>query len=261
MTSRPFRLYGATDSSKVLDHARTTVRAWLERWTAQGVSENTTEVRLLNVAVAPAQNWIHLASDINHQLGIQLEGDWVRALPRIIYGGVCGDSQLNQSGSLEKELFDSMLADLATRFVHQSELTDGLSQTLTTTEISTEVNRPGAGFMMVRVSVTTDHHIWLMMSPQYVEPILEVSDRKVSQSVTVSPVLAIGNRRVTLELAVGTGELTIEELSSLAVGDVIPLDRKLNEEINVCIASDMPFCRGYMGVKQGRVAVQLLSNS
>jgi flagellar motor switch/type III secretory pathway protein FliN len=261
MTSRPFRLYGESDSTKVLDYSRSVVRAWSECWIAQVASDTPIEARLLDVAVAPAQNWLHLASDIDHQFGFQMEGDLATDLPKMLYGGTCDDSRSNQSGILDKELFDSMLADLAARFLKKPVMADTLPDSLTSAAISAEVKLPGAGFMLARVSVTSVHHFWILMNSQFIDSILGASDRRASRTTTVSPIQAIGNRPVTLELAVGTGELTIDELSSLAVGDVIPLDRKLNEEINVCINSDAPICRGYMGVKQGRVAVQLLSNS
>jgi flagellar motor switch/type III secretory pathway protein FliN len=261
MKSRPFRLYGESDAAKVLDHSRSVVRAWVECWTAQGASAGSLEARLLDVAVAPAQNWLHLASDIEHQFGLQAEGDWAGGLPELLYGAVCGDSRRDQPGVLEKEFLDLLLADLAAQFLKRPASADSLPQSLTSAAISAEANLPGAGFMVVRISVTAVHHLWFLMNSQLVDSIVGAIDRRASRTTTVSPVQAIGNRRVTLELAVGGGELTIDELSSLAVGDVIPLDRKLNDEINVCLNSDAPICRGYLGVKQGKVAVQLLSNS
>jgi len=261
MKPRPFRLYGASVETKVIDYARSVVQAWAESWTGHVVSDSTPEARLLDVAVASSQNWRHLVSDTEHQFGINTEGDWVGGIPEILYGSVCADPRHDQSGVLAQELLDSMLADLAMRALKLPTSAERRPEPIISAPINAEAKLPGAGFVAARISVTTTHHLWLLMSPQFIDSIDKATDRKPSRTTMISPIQAIGGRRVTLQLAVGSGEISIEELSSLAVGDVIPLDRKLNEKIDVCINGDMPVCSGFMGAKQGRVAVQLLSNS
>jgi len=261
MKSRLFRLYGASVEDKVLNYARSVVHAWAESWTGHGVSDSAPGARLLDVSVASGQNWRHLVSDTEYQLGINTEGDWVGGIPEILYGSVCAESRHSHTGVLAQELLDSMFVDLAMRSLKSPASTEPRPEHLITAPMNAEAMLPGAGFMVVRISVTTTHHLWLLMSPQFIDSIVGTIDRKPSKTLMVSPVQAIGGRRITLQLAVGSGEISIEELSSLAVGDVIPLERKLNEKINVCISGDRPVCSGFIGVKQGKVAVQLLSNS
>lgn len=261
LNPRPFKLYGASVEAKVLDSVRTVVREWTESWTAAPASNISSNARLVGVTVASATNWRYLASDAEHHFGINTEGDWESGVAELLYGSPCSDIRDNHSGNLAPELLNAMFADLAARFLRMPASARPHSIPMVSTALSAEAGKPGAGFMAIRASVTERLHLWLLLSPQFINSVEGTHDRKASRPNLVSPAQAIGSRRVRLRLELGTGEVTIEELSSLAIGDVIPLDHKLNDEINMFISGDTPVCRGFMGTKNGKVAVQLSSKS
>ena len=62
---------------------------------------------------------------------------------------------------------------------------------------------------------------------------------------------------VELDGIVGEAELAVEELSTLAVGDVIRLNRKISEPLQVRLGGGAVVCAARLGSLKGRTAVQL----
>lgn len=260
MTARPYRLYGESDVAKVIGHVRGTVDEWWRTWMGAVLVGVVPEVRILDIAVAPEEGWLYLASDRNRQVGIRPEGDWTRELPDMLYGARVEETASERRGALEAELLSSVLADLVTRCLRQSGPANPSARVLVSGSRASAASLPGSGFLVMRVTVNPSQHLWLLMGPELAEVVCGTESHGAQQGPLVAPLQALGNRRVTLELAVGDGELTIEELGSLAVGDVIPLDRKLSDEIAVTVDGATPACRGFLGSVNGKVAVQISSS-
>jgi flagellar motor switch/type III secretory pathway protein FliN len=68
---------------------------------------------------------------------------------------------------------------------------------------------------------------------------------------------ALATQRVVVEVHAGAAQLTIAELASLGVGDVITLDRPLDRPLDVRAANGGAFCSGHLGVRDDRKAVLL----
>lgn len=68
---------------------------------------------------------------------------------------------------------------------------------------------------------------------------------------------AVQELAVTMEALVGEGEVSLEDLVSLAVGDVVKLDSSLEAPLTVALVDGTPVCAGYVGTQRGRRAVRL----
>jgi len=60
-----------------------------------------------------------------------------------------------------------------------------------------------------------------------------------------------------LNAVVASLELTLGELQQLQVGDVIRLDKNINETIPLCNTAGKPVCAGYLGKQNDHKAIML----
>lgn len=67
---------------------------------------------------------------------------------------------------------------------------------------------------------------------------------------------SISDSRVTLTAILGRSSLNVYELMNLQKGDVILLDRKTKENLEICIENELKF-RGRPGIRKKNIAIQL----
>jgi flagellar motor switch/type III secretory pathway protein FliN len=68
---------------------------------------------------------------------------------------------------------------------------------------------------------------------------------------------AIGQQPVTLEVRLGEAEIALGALATLAVGDVLVLDRRLDEGVELRLDEQRLPCAAYLGSVDGRIAVEV----
>jgi hypothetical protein len=75
----------------------------------------------------------------------------------------------------------------------------------------------------------------------------------------VGPRVALGDIRalsVPVAARVDAGELTLAAVSTLAIGDVVPLQDGFDARATLCVGN-IPFARGCCGIRSGRLAFEL----
>jgi len=68
---------------------------------------------------------------------------------------------------------------------------------------------------------------------------------------------ALAAERIVVDVCVGEAELALPELATLAVGDVLCLDRSLEQPALVKLRGGAPLCTGHLGLTGEHKAVQL----
>jgi len=68
---------------------------------------------------------------------------------------------------------------------------------------------------------------------------------------------ALGSTKVTAEAVLGQVELALGDLHALGVGDVVILDRMLQDPVELRLSAGQPIARGKLSRNAGRVAIQL----
>lgn len=98
----------------------------------------------------------------------------------------------------------------------------------------------------------------VLLSAVVVEEFLKVQPRlRPSGGQAVSVRAALAAQRVAVEVHAGAAQLTLAELASLGVGDVITLDRPLDRPLEVRAAGGGVYCSAHLGVRDGKKAIQL----
>ncbi len=70
--------------------------------------------------------------------------------------------------------------------------------------------------------------------------------------------VALAGRGIELRAMLGGVELSLRQLQSLRVGDVVPLEHRLDEPALVESTAADPLCRGWLGQQDGHVAVEMV---
>lgn len=85
---------------------------------------------------------------------------------------------------------------------------------------------------------------------------------RVGGSESLTPMAqALEPERVTLEIVAGTADVPFEDLRTLRVGHVIRLDSRLDEAMEVHLVGDGMIGKGFLGARDGQLAVQLVQSS
>ncbi|MGB9792782.1 MAG: flagellar motor switch protein FliM [Thermacetogeniaceae bacterium] len=88
-------------------------------------------------------------------------------------------------------------------------------------------------------------HLWFARTSNEQNPAYRLSIQKRIESA-----------KVPLHVLLGTTTITVRELLDLQVGDVVTLDRKVNEDLDVMIGNSSKF-RGKPGILNKKLAVQI----
>lgn len=69
---------------------------------------------------------------------------------------------------------------------------------------------------------------------------------------------AMRSESVVLDAIAGEAEVAVEDVTTLAVGDVLKLDRAISEPLQVRMRGGGAVCSARLGALQGRAALQLI---
>lgn len=99
--------------------------------------------------------------------------------------------------------------------------------------------------------------VWMVLSPAFVSSYVEAKRQPV-QSASPKPVKhALEGQKVSGTVGLGSVELTVGMLASLAKGDVIRLPSRVDEPVGLRFEHSGMICKAYLGKQNGCYAVQL----
>jgi flagellar motor switch/type III secretory pathway protein FliN len=116
----------------------------------------------------------------------------------------------------------------------------------------------GSGAIVLRIKVGTlvlDYIVSPLTVERYIEAVVVVTEEKSRQLVEVSS--AIGNQKVNAKVLLGSAELSLGELSSIRIGDVVTLDKCIDEPALMEFGVNGDACEGFIGKKGGSLAFRL----
>jgi flagellar motor switch/type III secretory pathway protein FliN len=118
--------------------------------------------------------------------------------------------------------------------------------------------RRGSGAIVVSFTVGSlafDYIISPVTLERYIEnmekPVTEARPRLVPMPA------ALGNQKIRASVSLGSAELSLGELATIRVGDVVTLDRLVDQPASMRFGTDCHGCRGFIGVKDGALAFRV----
>lgn len=234
---RPFRLLGASELAYLRGELQRRAQAWTNEW----LREPDCDVDL--VALPRAGPWMTVEVD-----GRRFR--WVRGdsvVDRALFGSVAGE----QPSACARAAGDAALVDLARRFVD-----GGAGLRPSEDPPAGHDLRRGACAVGIALNLTCGT-IEGLLDGAAVAHLLAGRSRRASRAVLQPLRSAIGSARVSLGASIGEAEVDVATLQTLAVGDVLALDLRIDRPLRLSVC-DMPVRRGaYLGTIQGRRALRL----
>ncbi len=260
MHVRPFKLINKTEFAFIDARAREVLSEWIGKWlvdkeigaSALAADETKDSIRSdraswWRVSIAP-EIWVgaYVPAGLFQVLDTALSGDH----PDMIKG---------LRSPLLRELMNKALFDLAKSMVDGFLGEQGQADVVQQAP-EAETWRYGSGAALVELELEGERFC-LVLSAGLLDRVLEKSVPKWRGPAgdLVSIVEALATQPAELEVWLGEAELELAAIQSIAAGDVIRLQRKIDQPLYVCLKDnkDRELCAGFPGTYQGRKALQL----
>jgi len=202
--------------------------------------------------------WILATRQSAPLLAVGLPDDW----PRGLFGHVIGKSVALDSAGLQlmRELGVGLLEELgqsvldAVPAMHPAESSPVWSRATSPAFAGGPADAQVFGYCRLGDSLDLVITIW----PDTVQRWLAVEAPRRVAAPPVEPLSgALQAQVVVLDGIAGEAELALEELTTLAVGDVIRLNRKISEPLQLRVRGGGVVCAARLGSTTGRTALQL----
>lgn len=248
-----------------LDYISKGVNAALSKWNNKWCIDEAINVSL-NVhtmldssEILDACNSTWLVGDIEGKFSVGL--NWTSSFLNVLY-----ESLFN--AKVTKNNDESVVSPLSQKIINQSMMSlleiliDEFSNQVLVISPSkadekqflSDINKLGSGYILLSICVNKDDFLTIAINSDSIIG-SSVDNGKCDVELS-SAINNFGNSKVKLWALLGHAELDIKSITDLSVGDVITLDKKLNEELSFYI-DNHEVCNGYVGEKNGFLALKI----
>jgi flagellar motor switch/type III secretory pathway protein FliN len=266
MKTRAYKLFAKSELTHMRSRLEDIVRQWAKSW--------ITDVRLPAVTVSACEDahaihdihqdfkW-HLATASEHQwVAVTLGDDDVHSASRMLMGlQAAGNGHSNHDTALTVGLTKKFLCDLAESVTRQAPC--NLDKNVRSRHDSAE-NLPvetwthGSGAMCIVISLRSMTIVMIISSDLVSSYLSSLGSLAKTAASLASMKQAIGSAPIELEVGIGNAALSLRELRNMTIGDVIRLDTKLAQPVQVFLNKQCA-CTGFLGSYRGKKAVLLKS--
>ena len=267
MAARPYKMLNASERAVLTARVGEGVHAWAQDHLAAGEPVLCTLLSMGETAaeLAAEREWISGSrAPGGDAIAIGLACDWPRDLARVVLTGraalnldPAGLALMRAAGTRLIEAFAHAIvaACLPGRPGHSQDTR------LSWTRIETPSvdDSAGSGYGLVRCQWRDSPSLLVLLHPATVLECLGPWPTSKAAQGTLEPrSRAMRSESVVLDAVAGEAEVAVEDVATLAVGDVLKLDRALSEPLQVRMRGGGPVCSARLGALQGRVALQLI---
>jgi flagellar motor switch/type III secretory pathway protein FliN len=117
------------------------------------------------------------------------------------------------------------------------------------------------GWVLVDIGID-DLHIYSLLSMTVCQQLLGSQFLSKSDTNPMLPKLkdVLSTQTICVTAKLGDVKLTLGDLMSLQVGDVIKIDKPITESLQIVSTAGAVVCYGTLGQKEGQLALNLVSN-
>lgn len=261
---RPYKMLNASERAMLTARLGKGVDTWTEEHLAGSDPAVCTLVSAQEAAAALAEEreWM-LGSRLpsGEVVAIGLAGEWPRDLARLVLTGRSALS-LDPAGlALMRTVGARLVEGLAHAVLAACLPGQSFEGRLSWTRLETpRINiGAGSGHCLVRCQLGDSASLLILLWPATVlECVGPPPLSKDVQAAVESRSRAIRSEVVVLDAVAGEAELAVEDVTTLAVGDVLKLDRALSEPLQVRVRGGGQVCSARLGALRGRAALQLI---
>lgn len=263
MEVRPFKLPGDSVLGLVTQRLRDAWTPWSEQWLLETRPESVQCVGVQQVEKAfPTQvsEWKRFASPGGSSFWLASPELLVARIAAFAFGNYVHQFEPSSSGPslLLEDLIGTILDDLCRRMFQQTGeavAADAIVRDTRAPEASAW--RLGSGYVLCTLQLGgKPFHV--LLNDRFVAALGRDAPPAPRRAQALAPVhRGLGSQRVTLQLWAGQAQIELGELQSLEPGDVVLLDMKINEPMQVAVDGVMTSRRAYLGRHGTRRALKV----
>jgi flagellar motor switch/type III secretory pathway protein FliN len=257
MSPRPFLLLGESDHRALAERVDAALAAWRREWLADGVPEP-----VLYLEAAPrAERWLAAQSGGTVHLLVGCAGGWLAQLgAQLVAGPQPGETRSTPPGaSLAASLGEAIVETLARGLLGSAPAAAAAELRWDGEGVPEAWLAPGAGAEIYDLSPALP--LVIALSPALVAASLPKAPAgRAGREALAARAGAVESCAVELQAVAGNAELELGELARLAPGDVIVLERRLDEPLALQLGGHT-VARVQLGTARGGKAVQVVARS
>jgi hypothetical protein len=260
-----YRLYTDAELGKLSERVRQALVDWGKDWLSDAMcSIDVHAAHAGNSADSAAIRWLTADVDSRTALAIGSPLSWTQKVGALLAGAAELGAEGTPASPITQHLADTLLRSLAAALLQAAGAVFDPARVSwderAAPSLREESSRPGSGWVIVRCRFDSVDQSLLLLSPVLVSGFIGAEPRlRKSMPAAAVPVRrAVELQPVVLEVIAGEAELTLRDLQTLEVGDVIRLDRRLDELLRLGVLGGEAVCSGHLGAAKGHKAVQLL---
>jgi flagellar motor switch/type III secretory pathway protein FliN len=253
MHPRPYLLLGDGDRRFIAQRVETALAAWRGEWLAGGAPDRAPSA----ASELRAERWLAAQAGEKPLLLLGCRGDWRAQLGTLTVmeapqPGIQGDR------ALAAKVCETMLEALAAQVLNSLSATAAPQMSWGGEGAPQSWLAPGAGAALYDLSPALP--LVLALAPELVAASLpKAHTSRTGREPLAALARALEPCRVGLEAVVGDAELDLGQLAHLAAGDVIVLERRLDEPLALRLEAGESVGAAHLGTLAGRKAVQLVA--
>lgn len=261
MRGRPYRLIGERLRGSLSRRLEPLITEWVEEWLPE-------ERSFSFLGVAPLYDHCRDKGPIRvNRLVSWVDDNWC-AILRPVEEGLLGAMLIAAKAQEMDELASSMLLrtaarqaliELAQRLLSGFQAShDNIPSFVTDNPLPKGAELLGSGAMVISFKVDSTAFDYVV-SPVTVERYIEAVDAPTREKgKELAPLnTALGNQKVRASISLGSAELSLGELASIRIGDVVTLDKLIDQPASMRFGVNGHACEGFLGVKENSLAFRV----
>ncbi len=261
MRAHPYRLIGKRLERALLRELEPILQDWAEAWLPQGVTASLISLTSLSdycqaeteVLASPMVCWVD-----DNWCGVSSCADMLRL------GFVLANSEKQvldpqDSSPLLMEVARNAMIELARRILSGSlSAYDSIAFSVTKEALPLGAKQRGSGAIVVKITIN-GLSFDFFVSPATVERYLKTIE---SPALPKRPELdsfptALGQQTLRAKFSLGSADLSLKDLATIRIGDVVMLDKRFDEPAAMCVNENSGACEGFIGIKGKRLAFRV----
>lgn len=264
MAAHPYKMLNASERAMLTARVGEGAHAWAQEHLISGEPVRCMLLTSEEAAaeLAEEREWISGGRAPGSEvMAIGLPCDWPRDLARVVLTGrsalnldPAGLALMRAAGTrLIDALAHAILAACLPGHPHEARLS--------WTRIGTPSvdAHAGSGYGLLRCQLRESPSLLILLRPGAVLECLGPWPMSKGAPAALEPrSRAMRSEPVVLDAVAGEAEIAVEDVTTLAVGDVLRLDRAISEPLQVRVRGGGTVCSARLGALEGRAALQLI---
>lgn len=261
MSVTRFCLLNDTERKLLARKLQQAVANWQGDWFSADVPSSTALANLVDNPVS-RYRWMRGSTPrgLSAAVGVPVDADWGLGFALTALANTAANSA---GGDIARALEIELLRGLIRALLMESGRADPLDPVTWSDGIDDDDSFDAVrGFVCAEYQLRGSHAgLVMMLYPETTSAYLATLERAVKPAGAMVPAgHALESQPVRVEVVAGEAELLLQELATLAVGDVVRLDRNIAQPLQLVISGGEAISAAHLGAAGDQKAVQLSSS-